>query len=66
MLFLDKIQKRADGIREWLRANHPEVKAEQAHLDEGTPERAYWHAGYSSALTDILRLLDAEMTNPVN
>lgn len=35
--------------------------AQQRHLDAASPERAYWHAGYRSALIDALRLLkDAE------
>jgi len=33
--------------------------AQQRHLDAASPERAYWHAGYRSALIDALRLLEA-------
>jgi hypothetical protein len=32
--------------------------AQQRHLDAASPERAYWHAGYRSALIDALRLLE--------
>src|SRR5208282_740464 len=28
------------------------------HLDEGAPERAYWHAGYVAAMRDALRMID--------
>ena len=34
--------------------------AEQRHLDSGSLERAYWHAGYRSALIDALQLLTDE------
>jgi hypothetical protein len=27
------------------------------HLDEGTSERAYWHAGYVTAMRDALRMI---------
>lgn len=30
----------------------------QLHLDEGTGERAYWHAGYVSAMRDMLRMIE--------
>ena len=30
------------------------VLNEQRHLDEGSAERAYWHAGYAQALRDVL------------
>ena len=38
--------------------------AQQRHLDGDTSERAYWHAGYRSALIDALRLL-ADESAPV-
>jgi hypothetical protein len=38
-------------------ADFKEHLSAQRHLDAGTPERAYWHAGYASALKDILRTL---------
>lgn len=66
MRFDQKIAKRADGMREWLNRNYPKIKSEQAHLVEGTPERGYWHAGYRSALCDILSLMDQEMNHPLN
>jgi len=28
------------------------------HLDDGTPERTYWHAGYVRAMCDALRMIE--------
>jgi len=50
-------QRRADEIQDWLTEHAPDIKTEQRHLDERTPERAYWHYGYAAALQDVLRLL---------
>lgn len=60
-----KLDKRASGIRDWLIANHPECEKEQAHLKEGTPERAYWHFGYYMALEDVLNLTTREALQSV-
>jgi hypothetical protein len=38
----------------------PYVTADQRHLDENTPERAYWHYGYQAALSDVLRLMERD------
>jgi hypothetical protein len=54
----DAIQKRHDDMQEWLNENHRAVFNDQKHLDEGTPERAYWHYGYMVALRDILKLME--------
>ena len=35
--------RRRDGIREWLDEVAPYTAHDQKHLDENTPERAYWH-----------------------
>ncbi len=53
----DELEKRAYQISKWLRVNHPEIRREQRHLDEGTKERAYWHYGYQAALRDVLTAL---------
>lgn len=45
---------RLNGIRTWLKENHPETFEEQKHTDKGTPERAYWHHGYMMGLRDLL------------
>lgn len=54
------IKTRIDQLRSWLRENGYDCQREQKHLDEGTPERIYWHYGYLSALVDILRQLQRQ------
>lgn len=51
------IDQRIDDLTDWLAANCPSCTHEQAHLDEGTRERAYWHYGYLVALRDLRDLL---------
>lgn len=51
------IQRRRDGIREWLDEEAPLAAVEQKHLDADSPERAYWHHGYQAALSDVLDML---------
>jgi hypothetical protein len=51
------LQRRRDGIRDWLDEEAPYTAADQRHLDSDTPERAYWHHGYQAALTDVLEML---------
>lgn len=53
----DAVQRRIDGIMDWLQANSPECFEEQLHTVEGSPERAYWHYGYMVALRDLTALL---------
>jgi hypothetical protein len=48
---------RRDRIRDWLQDEAPFTEVDQRHLDSDTPERAYWHHGYQSALTDVINLL---------
>jgi hypothetical protein len=51
---LDQVlDDRIKDLTEWLSENYPECDGQQAHLDEGTPERAYWHFGYLTALCDL-------------
>lgn len=57
---IDLIRRRRDGIREWLDEEAPLTAAEQKHLDEGSPERAYWHHGYQAALTDVIDMLTSD------
>ena len=59
-MFDEKIRGRAETINIWLRENYPDLNSEQAHLDVGTPARGYWHAGYRSALVDVLNLMKKE------
>jgi hypothetical protein len=51
------LQRRRDGIRQWLDDEAPYTDADQRHLDRNTPERAYWHHGYQAALDDVIALL---------
>jgi hypothetical protein len=53
---VEKIVERLEGMKKFVAENRESLR-EQKHLDEGSPERAYWHAGYASALTDILNLV---------
>ena len=58
----DLIQRRND-LRDWLRDEAPETENDQRHLEQHTPEQAYWHHGYQSALGDMLALITkAEVT----
>jgi hypothetical protein len=52
------IERRRDGIREWLEDEAPHAATDQKHLELASPERAYWHHGYQAALNDIIALLD--------
>ena len=54
---MQPIKERLKDIEGWLADNAPYVVADQKHLDENSPERAYWHYGYMVALRDVLRLL---------
>lgn len=53
------LQRRRDGIREWLDDSAPYADSDQRHLEANTPERAYWHHGYQAALTDVIQLMRA-------
>jgi hypothetical protein len=50
------LKQRRDQIREWLTGEAAYTKTEQKHLDSDTPEQAYWHHGYQSALDDMIEL----------
>lgn len=50
---------RRDGIRAWLDEEAPYTAHDQKHLDVNTPERAYWHYGYQTALADVIEMLRA-------
>ncbi|WP_189048789.1 hypothetical protein [Aliidongia dinghuensis] len=54
----DAIDQRIGDLTEWLNENSPYCFADQAHLDENSRERAYWHYGYLVALMDVVKLLD--------
>lgn len=52
----EKMEQRAEFLATWLKDNHPEVFADQRHLDEKTVEAAYWHYGYLLAMRDVLKI----------
>lgn len=54
------IAQRIGELEQWLEAEAPYASFDQYHLDTGTPERAYWHLGYQSALMDVLRCLNGD------
>lgn len=54
------LRQRRDNIRDWLDEEAPYTEVDQRHLDAHTPERAYWHHGYQSALSDVLAMLAVE------
>jgi len=47
-----------------LRRDHPEMFKEQKHLQEGTPERAYWHYGRLIGMRDALRFVESGDSYP--
>jgi len=51
------LEKRIVPLSEWLAQHAPYCAAEQAHLNDGTRERAYWHYGYVVALSDVCDVL---------
>lgn len=51
------LERRRDGIREWLEDEAPHTALDQKHLEAASSERAYWHHGYQAALSDIIELL---------
>ena len=54
----DKLLRRYQVMRKWLKTDHPEIFQEQKHTNnEDSPEKTYWHYGYQVALGDMLALL---------
>jgi hypothetical protein len=54
---IERLQDRRDGIRQWLSDEAPYTAHDQNHLNAASPEQAYWHHGYMSALEDVMALL---------
>lgn len=48
------IRKRHETLKAAIAEGFPNALENQAHLDAGSPEQAYYHYGYLSALADIL------------
>ncbi len=59
---IETIRGRMQGIRDWIADDAPYICADQRHLDEHTPERAYWHHGYQAALADVLALVEGPVS----
>ena len=54
----EQLRARKRLLEEWLDECCPYAAVDQKHLDDGTPEQAYWHLGYMAALADIFSLID--------
>lgn len=54
---IELLQNREQGLRRWILHSEPQCLNNQVHLDEGTPERTYWHYGYMMAIRDVIILL---------
>jgi hypothetical protein len=59
---IDRMTERLDHIKRGLKEEGVST-SEQKHLDKGTVERAYWHAGYAAALADLLHILQNNKRN---
>lgn len=57
---INAIKARIVEIESWLDDEAPYARFDQCHLDGGTPERAYWHLGYVTALADAIAQLTRE------
>lgn len=55
---LCRLRERRDSQHKWLADETPYTFSDQKHLNANTPERAYWHHGYYSALNDVIRLFE--------
>jgi hypothetical protein len=51
------LRNRIATLTRWLERHCPNCETEQAHLDPGTREQAYWNYGYLVALRDMLKKL---------
>jgi hypothetical protein len=51
------LEDRSRALTRWLHEHAPECTSAQAHLNEGSSERGYWHHGYLTALRDVMSWL---------
>ena len=51
------LRLRLAGLGAQLDGEWSTILDEQRHLDRGTTECAYWHAGYYQALADVIALI---------
>lgn len=56
-----QLSARISALAAHLGGDNAPLIAEQRHLDTATPESLYWHHGYQTALTDVLRLAALEI-----
>lgn len=61
-----KVRHRIAELERWLSHQGVDVKSEQTHLDENSPERLYWHYGYLIGLRDALNALVREESLPLH
>jgi hypothetical protein len=55
------LRDKVAALTEWLDTHAPDCATEQAHRQEGSRERAYWHHGYLTALRDTLIMLERQV-----
>lgn len=51
----ETIYERIGKLEAWLAEQGVDVKDEQAHLNDGSRERLYWHYGYLIGLRDAMK-----------
>lgn len=56
--YKEYLDDRIKGLKDWLIEQDPDCFKEQKHLDEGSPERIYWHYGELMTLIDLRKGLD--------
>ena len=57
--YKEYLDDRIKRLKDWLIEQDPACFKEQKHLDEGTPERIYWHYGQLMTLIDLRKGLDS-------
>ena len=57
--YKEYLDDRIKELKDWLIEQDPNCFKEQKHLDEGTPERIYWHYGQLMTLIDLRKGLDS-------
>lgn len=56
--YKEYLDDRIKGLKDWLIEQDPACFKEQKHLDEGSPERVYWHYGELMTLIALRKGLD--------
>lgn len=56
--YKEYLDDRIKGLKDWLIEQDPNCFKEQKHLDEGSPERIYWHYGELMTLIALRKGLD--------